>query len=71
MLMRAVRYASYGGPEVLTVEAVPIPLPAPSQVRIRVAATSVNAADVHVRSGSLRLLTGRRFPKAWGSTQSG
>lgn len=64
--MRAVRYGSYGGPEVLAVETVPIPPPGPSQVRIRVAATSVNAADVHVRSGSLRLLTGRRFPKGVG-----
>ncbi len=64
--MRAVRYPAYGGPEVLAVEAVPIPLPGPTQVRIRVAATSVNAADVHVRRGSLRLLTGRRFPKGVG-----
>lgn len=64
--MRAVRYPVYGGPEVLAVEAVPIPLPGPTQVRIRVAATSVNAADVHVRRGSLRLLTGRRFPKGVG-----
>ncbi|GAB3258373.1 NAD(P)-dependent alcohol dehydrogenase [Kineosporia babensis] len=64
--MRAVRYAQYGGPEVLSVEQVPIPLPGPTQVRIRVAATSVNAADVHVRSGSMRLLTGRKFPKGTG-----
>lgn len=69
MLMRAVRYAGYGGPEVLAVEQVPIPLPGPTQVRIRVAASSVNAADIHVRSGSLRLLTGlsaRKFPKGTG-----
>ncbi|GLY16451.1 NADPH:quinone reductase [Kineosporia sp. NBRC 101677] len=66
MLMRAVRYARYGGPEVLSVEPVPIPLPGPTQVRIRVAATSVNAADVNVRSGSVKLLSGRKFPKGTG-----
>ncbi len=71
MLMRAVQYAEYGNPEVLSLQQVAVPEPGPTQVRIRIAATSVNAADVHARSGSLRLVVGRSFPKGTGIDAAG
>lgn len=40
-----------------------VPAPRKGQVLVRVAATSVNAADLTFRSGALRPLTGRKFPR--------
>jgi NADPH:quinone reductase-like Zn-dependent oxidoreductase len=64
--MRAVQYDSYGPPEVLRVGTAPVPRLRPGHVLVRVAASSVNGADVAVRGGKLRLLTGRSFPRGAG-----
>jgi NADPH2:quinone reductase len=47
--MRRVRYHAHGGPEVLTVEEVPVPEPGPGQVLIRAEAIGVNYVDVQLR----------------------
>jgi NADPH:quinone reductase-like Zn-dependent oxidoreductase len=65
-MMRAVQYDRYGGPEVLSVRTVPRPTPGPGQVLVRVHASSVNPMDVKIRSGAMRLMSGRRFPKHTG-----
>lgn len=65
-ITRAVQYDRYGGPEVLSVRTVPRPSPGLGQVLIRVHASSVNSIDVKIRSGGMRLMTGRRFPKSTG-----
>ncbi|WP_416966920.1 NAD(P)-dependent alcohol dehydrogenase [Streptomyces sp. 4F14] len=70
-MMRAVRYNRYGGPEVLSVGDVPRPSPGPGQVLVRVHASSVNPMDVKIRSGGLRLISGRRFPKGTGGDFAG
>lgn len=70
-MMRAVQYDRYGGPEVLSVRSVPRPSPGPGHVLVRVHASSVNPMDVTIRSGGLRLMTGRRFPKHTGSDFTG
>lgn len=44
--MRAVVNSRYGGPDVLSLEEVPVPEPAPDQVLVEVRATSVNGSDV-------------------------
>jgi NADPH:quinone reductase-like Zn-dependent oxidoreductase len=49
--MKAIVYRKYGGPEVLTVEEVPVPLPSPTEVLVRVKAVAVNPADWQIRSG--------------------
>lgn len=49
--MRAVRFSSFGGPEVLEIVDVPEPRPGPGQVRIAVRAAAVNPYDWKVRRG--------------------
>ncbi|AJY77707.1 hypothetical protein VN24_13325 [Paenibacillus beijingensis] len=56
--MKAIRYHSHGGPEVLQVEKVPRPKPAKHEVLVRVHAAGVNPGDWQIRSG----LAGNRFP---------
>ena len=64
--MRAAQYDSYGPPEVLRVRTVPVPGLRPGHVLVRVAASSINGADIAVRAGKLRLVTGRSFPRGAG-----
>lgn len=49
--MRAVRFHSLGGPEVLRCETLAVPVPGPGQVLVRVLAAGVNYADVMRRAG--------------------
>lgn len=64
--MRAVQYDAYGPPEVLKVRAVPVPELKPGHLLVRVAATSINGADITVRAGKLKLVSGRSFPRGAG-----
>jgi acetyl esterase len=47
----AIRYARYGGPDVLTLDEVPIPEPGPGEVRVAVRAAGVNGIDWKLRRG--------------------
>lgn len=49
--MRAIRVHAVGGPEVLTLEEVPVPTPGPGQVLVKVEAAGVNFIDVYHRIG--------------------
>jgi NADPH:quinone reductase and related Zn-dependent oxidoreductases len=49
--MKAVVISSYGGPEKLELQDVPLPEPQRGEVRIKVKATAVNRADVLQRMG--------------------
>jgi NADPH:quinone reductase-like Zn-dependent oxidoreductase len=49
--MLAIRFARYGGPDVLTLDEVPTPAPGAGQVRIAVRYAGVNAWDWKVRRG--------------------
>lgn len=62
--MRAIQFASYGGPEVLSlVSDAAEPMAGPGQVRIRVLATGVNPFDTKLRSGMIgQALTGPVIP---------
>lgn len=55
--MRAIRYYTYGGPDVLRLEVVPVPNAAEGEVVIRVHAAGINPGDWQIRSG----LAGDRF----------
>ncbi len=52
--MKAVRFHSYGGSDVLIHEEVPRPDAGPGQVVVQVAGTSFNPVDVAIRAGLLR-----------------
>jgi NADPH2:quinone reductase len=51
--MLAIRIHSYGGPELMKLEELPLPVPGPGQARVRVEAASVNFLDVQKRRGEL------------------
>lgn len=52
--MKAVRFHTYGEPDVLVYEDVPKPEPAAGEVLVKVHATSVNPIDWKIRAGHLR-----------------
>lgn len=64
--MRAVQYDSYGGSGVLNVRTLPLPSPGPDEVLVRVHASGLNPKDTMIRSGAMRLLSGRTFPRGTG-----
>jgi NADPH:quinone reductase len=63
-VMRAVRIHSYGGPEMMRVEELPLPVPGSEQALLRVEAASVNFLDVQMRRGEL---VGQAFYRAHGA----
>jgi NADPH:quinone reductase-like Zn-dependent oxidoreductase len=69
--MQAIRYARYGGPEVLQFEEIPLPEPGPGQVRVDLRAASVIPADWKVRAGHLKHLFPITFPKTPGRDGAG
>jgi NADPH:quinone reductase-like Zn-dependent oxidoreductase len=58
--MKAVRFHSYGKPEVLVYEDAPKPEPAAEEVLVKVHATSVNPIDWKIRAGNMRSF--REYP---------
>jgi NADPH2:quinone reductase len=74
MLMKAIRIHSYGGPNVMQLEELPMPVPGPEQALVRVHAASVNFLDIQKRRGELvgqafyqRAGGGPEFPATLGS----
>src|SRR2546423_7198305 len=70
-VMKAVRIAKYGGPEVLAVEDVAAPTAKPDQVVIAVHATSVNPVDWLVRDGGAKSFVKVKFPVILGCDLAG
>jgi NADPH:quinone reductase-like Zn-dependent oxidoreductase len=66
--MKAVRIHSFGGPEVLRLEDVPVPEPKPDELLVRVFAAGVNPADWKFREG---LFGKTPLPMIMGSDFSG
>jgi NADPH:quinone reductase-like Zn-dependent oxidoreductase len=62
-VMKAVVIREAGGPEVLTVETVPIPIPGPHDVLIRVKAFGLNRSEMFTRQGHSPTVT---FPRILG-----
>jgi NADPH:quinone reductase-like Zn-dependent oxidoreductase len=56
--MKAIRIHEFGGPEVLSIDEIPVPQPAADEVLIKVHATSVNPVDWKIRKG----LRKEKFP---------
>jgi NADPH2:quinone reductase len=49
--MKAVRVHKYGGPEVLTLEEIPVPEPKAGEARVKIEAIGVNYIDIYQRTG--------------------
>lgn len=69
--MKAVRFNTYGGPEVLQVVEVEAPHAGPGQVRIRVRAAGVNPIDWKIRAGLMREFMPRALPSGVGVEAAG
>src|SRR2546425_1797147 len=66
--MKAVRIHSFGGPDVLRFEDVPVPKPEPNEMLVRIHASGVNPVDWKIREG---LLGQGPLPQIMGSDFSG
>jgi NADPH2:quinone reductase len=55
--MKAVRVHKYGGPEVLTLEDIPVPEPKAGEARVKIEAIGVNFIDIYQRTGLYPLQT--------------
>jgi NADPH:quinone reductase-like Zn-dependent oxidoreductase len=65
--MKAAQITSYGDAvDVLRINDVDRPVPGAGDVLVRVEASSVNGHDVIVRSGEMKIVSGRRFPLGTG-----
>ncbi|KQV78324.1 NADPH:quinone reductase [Rhizobacter sp. Root1221] len=69
--MKAVRFHSYGGPEVLKIEEIDVPEPGPGQVRIAVRAAGVNPIDWKLRAGYMREMMPIPLPAGSGFDAAG
>jgi NADPH2:quinone reductase len=53
-IMKAVRVHSYGGPEVLKYEDVPVPTAGKGEAVVKIGAAGLNFIDIYFRSGVSR-----------------
>jgi NADPH:quinone reductase-like Zn-dependent oxidoreductase len=69
--VKRVQYHRYGGPEVLRLEDYEPPRPGPGEIQVRVKAAAANPMDWKIRSGEMKVLTGRKFPRGLGHDLAG
>jgi NADPH:quinone reductase-like Zn-dependent oxidoreductase len=69
--MKAVRFAEYGGADVLDVVEVPVPEPAAGQVLVQVKAAGINPGEAKIRAGLLHARWPAAFPSGQGSDFAG
>ncbi|GAA1030696.1 MULTISPECIES: NADP-dependent oxidoreductase [Amycolatopsis] len=69
--MKAVRFAAYGGPDVLDLAEVPEPHAGPGQIRVTVRAAGVNPHDWRSREGQFQRIRPIELPSGVGQDASG
>jgi NADPH:quinone reductase-like Zn-dependent oxidoreductase len=69
--MQRIQYHRYGGPEVMRLEAYQLPSLGKGEILVRVKAASINPLDWKLRQGFMKLMMGRRFPRAMGMDFAG
>ncbi|TVR70475.1 MAG: NAD(P)-dependent alcohol dehydrogenase [Marinilabiliales bacterium] len=69
--MKALVINKYGGPEQLRAEEVAIPERGKSELLVRIHAAGVNPVDFKIRNGSMKFITGSRFPRILGGDIAG
>ncbi|MEU7875634.1 NADP-dependent oxidoreductase [Dactylosporangium sp. NPDC049140] len=68
---RAVRFDTFGGPEVLYVTEIPMPSPGPGEVVVAVRAAGVNPGESGIRTGALEFKYRTALPSGEGSDLAG
>jgi NADPH:quinone reductase-like Zn-dependent oxidoreductase len=69
--MRADRIHAFGGPDVLSIDDVPVPEPKDTEMLVRVVAASVNPVDYKIRSGHYPPVQPNDLPKILGRDVAG
>lgn len=69
--MQRLEYNTYGGPEDVHLSEFSLPPPGRREVMVRLAAASINPMDWKLRSGTMKMSTGSRFPRAMGTDLAG
>ena len=69
--MKRIQYYSYGGPDTMKLEAFEMKAPGTGEVAVKVRFAAINPIDWKVRNGFLKMITGKKFPRAMGSDFSG
>jgi len=69
--MKRIQYHQYGGPEVMRLEEFEPARPGPGQILVRVKAAAANPMDWKIRSGEMKIMTGRKFPRGLGHDFAG
>jgi NADPH:quinone reductase-like Zn-dependent oxidoreductase len=69
--MRAVRFDTYGGVDVLEVREADIPVPGPGEVMVAVKAAGINPGEIAIREGRMHERWPATFPSGQGSDFAG
>lgn len=69
--MKALIINQFGGPEQLQLAEVSLPAAKSSEVLVRIHAAGVNPVDYKIRNGSLKFITGKKFPRILGADFAG
>ncbi|WP_460158864.1 NAD(P)-dependent alcohol dehydrogenase [Pseudomonas sp. S3_E11] len=69
--MKRIQYNKYGGPEVMRIDDFELDSPAEGEVGVSVKFAAINPIDWKLRIGQMKIVTGRKFPRAMGMDFSG
>lgn len=69
--MKRIQYNRYGGPELMRVDDFELPAPGKGEVAVKVKFAAINPIDWKLRSGVMKIVTGKAFPRAMGMDFSG
>ncbi|MCD5978239.1 NAD(P)-dependent alcohol dehydrogenase [Pseudomonas quasicaspiana] len=69
--MKRIQYHTYGGPQVMRVEDFDLPPTGEGEVAVGVRFAAINPIDWKLRSGQMKIVTGKKFPRAMGMDFSG
>lgn len=70
-MVKRIQYHKYGGPEVMQLENFEPGQPRAGEVLVRVRAAAANPMDWQIRSGEMKIMTGRAFPRGLGHDFAG
>jgi NADPH:quinone reductase-like Zn-dependent oxidoreductase len=70
-MLKRIQYQQYGGPEVMRLERFEPERPGKGQVAVSVKFAAINPIDWKLRMGEMKIVTGKRFPRAMGMDMSG